>query len=122
MTGEYAILDYRIQDTSPAIDAGANDAVPADVTSDLGGNQRFVEDASKEDAGLGECPRVDIGAYEVQIPGDINGDGIVSASDLLMILAFWGPCGEPCPGDINDDNHVGTVDLLILLATWGGCS
>ncbi|MHC4414016.1 MAG: S8 family serine peptidase [Planctomycetota bacterium] len=54
-------------------------------------------------------------------PGDINGDGTVGVSDLLLLLAAWGPCPDPpaeCPADLDGDGTVGITDLLILLANW----
>jgi choice-of-anchor B domain-containing protein len=59
---------------------------------------------------------------EETIPGDLDGDGSVGISDLLMLLAAWGPCPDPpdpCPGDLDGDGSVGIGDLLILLANWG---
>ena len=55
------------------------------------------------------------------IPGDIDGDGVVGASDLLLLLANWGPCGDckDCPADLDGNCTVGASDLLILLANWG---
>ncbi|MEE8155121.1 MAG: hypothetical protein V3T53_09245, partial [Phycisphaerales bacterium] len=53
---------------------------------------------------------------------DLNGDGQVGASDLLILLASWGPCPDPpecCPADIDGDGQVGASDLLILLSQWG---
>lgn len=52
---------------------------------------------------------------------DLNCDGVVDVSDLLILLANWGPCprsGE-CPADLNGDGAVDVSDLLILLANWG---
>ena len=57
----------------------------------------------------------------VTCPPDINGDGEVNVSDLLMLLASWGPCPVPCPPDINFDGVVNVSDLLELLAAWGPC-
>ncbi|MEE8154340.1 MAG: hypothetical protein V3T53_05210 [Phycisphaerales bacterium] len=54
-------------------------------------------------------------------PGDLNGDGSVGASDLLILLAFWGPCAPVCLGDLDGDDIVGASDLLALLANWGPC-
>ena len=54
-------------------------------------------------------------------PGDIDGDGQVGTSDLLLLLGQWGACppmGE-CSADLNGDGSVGTADLLSLLANWG---
>ena len=51
-------------------------------------------------------------------PGDLNGDCQITAADLLILLASWGPC-KGCPGDLDDDGSVGASDLLILLSNWG---
>ena len=53
--------------------------------------------------------------------GDLDGDGLVGASDLLILLANWGACPPKgdCPADLNGDGSVGAADLLILLANWG---
>ncbi|MDY7107006.1 MAG: dockerin type I domain-containing protein [Planctomycetota bacterium] len=57
------------------------------------------------------------------MPGDVDGDGEVDTSDLLLLLAAWGDCPDPpadCPADFNADDRVDTADLLILLANWAG--
>ena len=51
---------------------------------------------------------------------DTNGDGLINVTDLLALLAAWGPN----PGhvaDINGDGQVNVTDLLALLAAWGAC-
>ena len=55
------------------------------------------------------------------ILGDLNGDGIVGAADLLLLLSSWGPCADcdDCPADLDGDCIVGASDLVILLANWG---
>lgn len=52
---------------------------------------------------------------------DLDGDGSVGTSDLLILLAAWGPCGDcgNCPADLDSDCVVGTADLLALLSNWG---
>lgn len=54
------------------------------------------------------------------VPGDLNGDGAVSGSDLGLLLAAWGPCTPPCPPDLNGDGVVSGADLGLLLAVWTG--
>jgi hypothetical protein len=112
--------NLRLNGGSPCIDAGNNNALPPEVEHDLDGNPRFVDDPNTEDTGYGDPPIVDMGPYEFQanIPGDVNGDGVVNTADLLALLAAWGPC-PGCPEDINGDGTVNTTDLLILLANWG---
>lgn len=53
------------------------------------------------------------------ITGDLNGDGVVDVADLLLLLAAWGTCPQPCPADLNGDGVVDVADMLILLANWG---
>lgn len=50
---------------------------------------------------------------------DLNQDGSVDVSDLLLLLAAWGSCPRPCSADLNGDGVVDVSDLLILLANWG---
>ena len=54
-------------------------------------------------------------------PGDLDGDGTVGVSDLLILLGAWGPCADcnDCPADLDADGIVGIFDLLTLLANWG---
>ncbi|MBT8485774.1 MAG: hypothetical protein HKO59_01865 [Phycisphaerales bacterium] len=52
------------------------------------------------------------------IGGDVTGDGLVDFSDLVQVLADWGPCPPPCPADLDGDGQVGFVDLLEVLAEW----
>ena len=61
--------NLRLQLTSPAIDAGDNDATNlTGVTTDLDGRPRFVNIPTAPDTGSGTPPIVDMGAYEAQIP------------------------------------------------------
>ncbi len=59
--------DLRLQLTSACIDAGDNSAVPAGITTDLGGYARFVDIPSVPDTGSGAAPIVDMGAYEAHV-------------------------------------------------------
>ena len=51
---------------------------------------------------------------------DFNADGQVNVTDLLALLAAWGPC-LGCIEDSNGDGSVNVTDLLALLAAWGAC-
>jgi hypothetical protein len=49
-------------------------------------------------------------------PADLNGDGVVNAADLAILLGAWGSAG---PGDLDGDGVVGSSDLAVLLGAWG---
>lgn len=54
--------------------------------------------------------------------GDLNCDGVVNVSDLLILFSHWGAVilshSGPSP-DLNGDGVVNVSDLLILFANWG---
>jgi hypothetical protein len=51
-----------------------------------------------------------------QLPGDIDGDGVVNATDLALLFNNWGGAGDT---DLNGDGVTNGDDLSILLANWG---
>ena len=53
-------------------------------------------------------------------PWDLDGGGSVGLSDLLELLAAWGP-NAGHPADFDGNGTVGLSDLLELLANWGPC-
>ncbi|NNF44345.1 MAG: PQQ-binding-like beta-propeller repeat protein [Phycisphaerales bacterium] len=54
-------------------------------------------------------------------PADLDGSGDVGFTDLIRVLADWGPCPPPCPPDLDASGDVGFTDLLAVLAAWGPC-
>jgi hypothetical protein len=55
-----------------------------------------------------------------QCIADINGDGLVDVSDLLIVIGYWGSTIDS-PADINDDGIVNIHDLLMVFWNWGEC-
>jgi hypothetical protein len=54
-------------------------------------------------------------------PADLNCDGVVNVSDLLLLFDAWGDCDDcdDCPADFNDDCTVNVSDLLFMFDNWG---
>lgn len=48
---------------------------------------------------------------------DLNGDGVVNAADLAMLLNSWGACAA-CSADLTGDAVVDAADLALLLNAW----
>ena len=61
---------------------------------------------------------LDVIALPPPCPADLDGDGIVSASDLAQLLGSWRPC-PGCPADFDDSGAVGAAELAQLLGSWG---
>jgi hypothetical protein len=112
--------DMRLQQTSPCMNAGAADGVPAD-DADLDGDGDRLEPLPLDLAGN---PRVsgaavDMGPFETQVadvpeepcPWDLTGDGRVSGGDLVIVLRSL----------VRRDGAYDFRDLLALLGDWGPC-
>ncbi len=61
--------DLRLMSTSPAIDAGNDEALPAGITADMGGGPRIQQ-----------C-EIDMGAYEVAVGVDCNNNGLTDGCE-----------------------------------------
>lgn len=57
----------------------------------------------------------------IDIPGDLDGDGVVGTADLVLLLGAWGRCDNcaECNADLDEDCFVGPSDLILLLGNWG---
>ena len=49
-------------------------------------------------------------------PTDVDGDGLVGFSDLLVVLSDWG-CMN-CDSDLDGDGETGFNDLLLVISNW----
>ena len=105
--------DFRLQVTSPCINAGDDTAVSEEA--DLDGNPRKIG-------------TVDMGAYEFQgeteminiFTGNANGDALVNIADAIVVLSYQFS-GGPRPkcfkaADANHDYKVEIADAITILA------
>lgn len=128
--------DYRLAARSPCIDAGDNDAVPADMLDldgdgdsnepmpvDLDGRLRIADLLSAPDTGNppGGGPFVDMGAYEAQCQGDLDGGGDIDLNDLAELVGRYGMTSGAnyADGDLDLDGDVDLGDLAELIGAYG---
>lgn len=56
--------------------------------------------------------------YTNPCPADLDHDGMVSASDLAILLGGWGTTGAT---DLDGSGITNAADLAVLLGAWGAC-
>lgn len=91
---------------------------PVDISETGLSEISFVRISVDESSKL--TPEIDgISDVTAQIPGDVDMNGIVDVSDLLSLIATFGPLplGGPL-ADFNGDLIVDVSDLLVLIGNW----
>ncbi|NLX12424.1 MAG: hypothetical protein GXY44_02055 [Phycisphaerales bacterium] len=73
--------DLRLQLNSPCIDAGDNTVLTSDMTTDILGLARRMDDPDTADTGNGTAPLVDMGPHEYDPNGDYDGDLVLNQQD-----------------------------------------
>jgi hypothetical protein len=51
------------------------------------------------------------------VVGDVNGDGNIDVTDILLVISAWGPCSG-CIEDLDHSGEVDVTDLLIIIGNW----
>jgi len=64
---------------------------------------------------LGGCIEVDCDSCVTTEPADLNFDGSINVTDLLLLIDMWGGTGS---ADIDSNGVVDVSDLLILIGSW----
>ncbi len=57
---------------------------------------------------------------ECECEGDVDGDGTVNVDDVVAVILAWGDVG-PNPADLNGDFVVDAGDLTLILTYYGTC-
>ncbi len=70
-----------------------------------------------------QTPLVDLeDPYQEQVnsacPGDLDGDLVVTVSDILDVLSEFG-CASKCTADLNGDGAVNVTDVHLVLSAFG---
>ena len=53
-------------------------------------------------------------------PSDLDGDGMVTAGDISLVLLDFGPCSG-CSTDLDENGEVDNADIGLLLIDFGDC-
>lgn len=110
------------------LDNGAAQLLNADLTAPGAADHSAALASGTETLLPGEALQMQIafggvgfaGCLGPPCPWDIDGNGQVGITDLLSLLAAWGP-NAGHPADFDGNGQVGITDLLALLANWGTC-
>ena len=107
------LYPFQLRRSSPCIDAGDNDAVPATEMTDLVHAPRFHDLADVPDTGRGDSPIVDMGAYEHD--PDCNFNEVRDVEDIAAGNSEDCSANEipdECEPDCNDTGSADTCDIV----------
>jgi hypothetical protein len=78
----------------------------------------------------GQCCLIQVGGFnsaqgsgqinvslDTGVEGDVNGDGGVNVSDLVVVVLDWG-CVGACPGDADFNGVTNVSDLVTVILNW----
>ncbi|MGA1266776.1 MAG: hypothetical protein ACO32J_06315, partial [Phycisphaerales bacterium] len=54
-------------------------------------------------------------------PSDLDGNNVVDAGDIGIMLLEFGTCGSSCPADLDGSGVVDAGDIGLLLLNYGDC-
>ncbi|HKC26319.1 MAG TPA: dockerin type I repeat-containing protein, partial [Thermoanaerobaculia bacterium] len=100
---------FMLSPGSPAVDSGpvtgCTDPLGAALTTDQRGVKRPIG------------THCDLGAVEVELVGDVNGDGVRDVQDIFYLINFLFAGGEVPLGraNVNGDSVIGVADVFYLI-------
>ncbi len=81
------------------------------------GNYTIVVNAKNPEGDA--MPKIAILTVEGTCPADVNGDGSVDISDLVLVGINFGKTGVNIKGDVNGDDSVDIIDLILVGRNFG---
>jgi hypothetical protein len=118
LTGTSTFKSNEVIESPPI----AFDDIPFDVPTIIPAGEiaHLLLSAAAESATISNAVNIQIVASgNTLAPGDVDGDGWVGVTDLLAVIAAWGPC-QDCMEDLNNDSVVDVSDLLEIIGNWSG--
>jgi DNA-binding beta-propeller fold protein YncE len=98
------------------IDAAGADSAIVDATALASGPSDLAFNEATRTAMTSQPIPDGVDIVRFGIVGDIDGDGLVNVTDLLLLLTAWGT-SDP-DADLDGSGTVDVADLLLLLANW----
>lgn len=98
-----------------ANDGQGDDQFGAAVATDAG--LLLVGARAEDEFGFNAGAAYIIDTHDLLCPADVNGDRVVDAADLGVLIGAFGSAGPA--GDINGDGIVDAADLGLLIAAFG---
>lgn len=89
----------------------------SDLISDLMNGVVFYRGTRYDISPLDLAIMKDVG-LPVQLPGDVNSDGIVNGLDINVIASHWLQSGPGIAGDANGDGVVNGLDINLIATHW----
>lgn len=120
-TTDWAFTDLQ---NGTAVDFGTCSVTSLSFAFDVSTHDWIVVGGRSADIGFPWHTYVLVPMTPSGCPIDIDGDGSIGLSDLLIVLSSWGGCEpcQPCPADLDANNDIGFGDVLLILQAWGDCT
>ena len=74
------------------------------------------DDPDKTEPGFCGC-----GTVDTNVNGDVDCDGDYDIDDAIAAMADFDLGQDDCPADVDGDGSIGFSDVLIILNDWGAC-
>ena len=74
------------------------------------------DDPDKTEPGFCGC-----GTVDTNVNGDVDCDGDYDIDDAIAAMADFDLGQDPCPADVDGDGSIGFSDVLVILNDWGAC-
>ena len=101
-------------------DPGACGCGNEDTDTDGDGTANCVDncpdDPNKTEPGFCGC-----GTVDTNVNGDVDCDGDYDIDDAIAAMADFDLGQDDCPADVDGDGSIGFSDVLIILNDWGAC-
>ena len=102
--------------TDPGVCGCGNEDTDTDGDGTADCVDNCPDDPDKTEPGFCGC-----GTVDTNVNGDVDCDGDFDEDDALAAVKLFGLDNDDCPADVDGDGSIGFSDVLIILNDWGAC-